>query len=72
MYVIKSSYKLYKHKIKSYFYHFCTLITIIIKSARCHVCAMSRACDMFIRCHGFVKKIKKNYMEKNYYNPQCF
>jgi hypothetical protein len=34
--------------------------------------AMSRACGMFVRCRGFVEKIKKNYMEKNCCNPQYF
>jgi len=33
---------------------------------------MPRACGMFVRCRGPVKKIKKNYMKKNYCNPQCF
>jgi hypothetical protein len=33
---------------------------------------MLQTCGMFVRCRGFVEKIKKNYMEKNYCNPQCF
>ena len=38
----------------------------------CHAGEMPQACDMFVRCRGPVKKIKKNYMKKNYCNPQCF
>jgi hypothetical protein len=39
---------------------------------RCYARAILRACDMFVRCRGPVKKIKKNYMKKKYCNPQCF
>jgi len=39
---------------------------------RCHVRMMSRACGMFVRCCGFVEKIKKKSMEKNCCNSQCF
>jgi hypothetical protein len=32
---------------------------------RCYAGAMLRACDMLVRCHGFMKKVKKNiYGEK--------
>jgi len=30
-----------------------------IELTRCHARAMPRACGMFVRCRGFVEKIKK-------------
>jgi hypothetical protein len=35
---------------------------------------MPRACGMLVCFCGFVEKIikKRNHMEKNCYNPQCF
>ena len=45
---------------------------VLVLLTRCHARAIPRACGMLVRCRGFVKKIKKNYMEKNCCNPQCF
>jgi len=49
------------------------LISQALVGTRCHARTLQRVCDMHVRCRGLMKKKhKKNHMEKDYCNLQCF
>jgi hypothetical protein len=49
------------------------LISQALVGTRCHARTLQRVCGMHVRCRGLMKKKhKKNHMEKDYCNLQCF